>query len=35
MSNGKVKSNYTEIASSEVIIYIGTMSDLPPQTLEV
>ena len=35
MSNGKVKSNYTEIASSEVIIYIGAMSDLPPQTLEV
>lgn len=35
MSNGKVKSNYTEIASSEVMIYIGAMSDLPPQTLEV
>ena len=35
LSNGKMKSNYTEIASSEVIIYTGTMSDLPPQTLEV
>lgn len=30
-----MKSNYTEIASSEVIIYTGTMSDLPPQMLEV